>query len=250
MPLVLIALVLLSLVACLSSYRRTRALRPLGEVHLTLTLLALVGFRTALGRSDPSHLAQGFSFVLLATVFCVWLALRLLPTRVRKALIVLAALSLAATLAVQTQHGSVLAAPRISTAIGAYASRSDESFLSESQQALREALAPLVAQQDCFFTFPNEPAWYYLLRKPSCSPYFFTAHASGRDQEHDLIESLQREEPHFILYASADPRSVIDGIPNSTRLPVVDAWIRDHYAPSVDIAGNSIWELRSARPQN
>ena len=77
----------------------------------------------------------------------------------------------------------------------------------------------------CVQNFTNETAIPYLLKKPTCSKYYFLYTSSSQDLQKDHVSSLILNKPEYILYEySAD----IYGDPRK-RLTVVNDFILNHY---------------------
>ena len=216
----------------------------LARVHVLLVAIGVIGYRTALGRADHAHVTQGLAYNWLALAFTIaWLS-RASSPRARWSIAVLAT----AFLAVATLR--FLPEPGLRDVFGAgdraaaHLRTSDDAMVGAGQGRVLARLRALTAGDQCAFVFPNEPAWYFLLRKPACVPQFITAHIAGRDLEQDAVQTLSAHPPAYVLYESPNAATVIDGIPNAERLRIVNAWIRSRYEPFEIAEGHVILRLR------
>jgi hypothetical protein len=234
-PIVLLAIVLLVFVARMPAYRSGPELRTQGQIHLLLIGISIISFRTGLGRSDHFHIAQGMAYACFGVAFTLWLLVRRTPVRVQFLLLLLWVPLLCVVVLFTTRHSWTRTAGVVAD-VGSYARTPDARFLSAEQRSAQTQLVNIVKDDECIFVFPNEPAWYYLLQKPPCVRFFFTVHIMGDDYEQEAIRELTAKAPRHILYSSQATYDV-DGISNATRLPALDAWIRQQYGPSHSVAG-------------
>ena len=119
--------------------------------------------------------------------------------------------------------------PRIPAgeAASAYVARPDADFLLPAQRDEYERIKATMKDEVCAAVYAeSEAAWPYLLKKPSCSRFFFVWFAAARQHQTQFIEDMEREKPGLILAA---PGSVIDGIPNSMRYPLIEAYLGAKY---------------------
>jgi hypothetical protein len=245
-PVVLLALLVLGLATLVPAYLRDSSLRTQGQVHLTLVAVAVLSYRTALGRSDAGHVEVGIGMTTFAASFTLWLLLRRAsPQYIRDVVLPLSVVPLAVGAASYTLGPILADGASVWSRIRAYADQPDESFLSPEAVGARLGLASAVGSTGCLFVFPNEPAWYYLLGRRTCGPNFFTLHIMGSDVESETIDLLATEPPQYILYDSPTDQEV-DGISNRTRLPRLNDWILAEYVPSADVNGWVLLEHRES----
>jgi hypothetical protein len=247
-PMLVIAVVVLGFASRLPLYWQTdERMRAHGRIHLLLTALSVICYRTALGRSDGAHLAQGMTFAFIGIAFTFWIWIGAVPSRFRKVLAAGAALPLLWAFVSFTADGTWVRIASLPSEVRSYWRAPDSRFLSPEQQAAAAALAPIFVREPCLFVFPNEPGWYYLLRTRPCSRFHFTVHAAGADHQQELVQTLDRVRPEYILYSTPFAATDVDGISNHDRLWLVNAWILRSYEPFRTVEGWVVVRRRSTK---
>ena len=196
-----------------------------------MTLLTALFFRDALGRSDGEHL----SYVgWLAVTAALLLTSRPLRPRARTSIRVVAGI-----LAFACLYGW-FRLPLFT--LNFPSDIPDESFLSSSEAATRDYLVHQGAQKDGFFSFTSEGIWYYLIDRPCPTRFPSTFALFGKPLQKETVLSLEVKKPKWLLYRNGRWSGAIDGIPNEVRMPVLAAYLRDHYAPVTVIGDQEIWK--------
>lgn len=245
-PMALLSLLLLGFTVMLPAYRFSPNTRTLGQIHLVVVGISLFAYRTALGRSDLSHIAQGLAFTCFGLAFSLWLLARWTSLKVQWNLLAIAFFPLLWAIVSLTADGAWSRAATVYTRLQSYANTPDSTFLTDQQRNAQSEFTTIFKDEQCSFVFPNEPAWYYLLQKPTCGRFFFTVHVMGKDYQEELSCTLAKAAPRYILYSSPIPTQEVDGFPNSTRLPRLDAWIKEQYAPFKSVEGWLVYRWRAA----
>jgi hypothetical protein len=123
--------------------------------------------------------------------------------------------------------------------------RDDASFLSEDRKQVVAFMRKELREGEPFFALTNDPSWYYLLDRPSPTPYPCLWVAAPMDFQRKVVESLERKKIRLILYKNSGWESSIDDIPDTQRFPAVTRYIREHYVPYKKIADQEIWKRKS-----
>ena len=117
---------------------------------------------------------------------------------------------------------------------------SDETFLGVQQKEWIATLKSHFRDERCLFSFSNDNAVYFLLRKQSCTRFIAAATGSTKTAQKQMISELEGAKPSLLIYSSPTGTQSVDGIQNSERLPIVNDYILRHYRPAFDEAG---WKL-------
>jgi hypothetical protein len=243
-PMVLLALIVMGFTIMFPAYRSNPNLRTQGQIHLLLVGITVFAYRTAIGRSDLAHISQGLAFGCFGFAFSLWLLARFGATKVQCCLLALTFIPLLGALALVTADGGRGRFANAFARLSSYAYVGDAKFLTQEQRSAQTEFLRIFKDDECVFVFPNEPAWYFLVRKPACGRFFFTVHAMGDDRQAEIVRTLADKAPQHILYSSPIPTHEVDGIPNSTRLPRLDSWIRERYRPIESVQGWVVYQLR------
>jgi hypothetical protein len=219
--------------------------------QVLVALLALVYFRSGLGRSDEGHVryASFFAVVGLGYALCnlAGEAVARRPRLARGAAAFLVPAALAAVVAVwlpQIDVSNVVTAPE---RLRALVTAPDDAWLTPGQRRVRDRLRELTAGDPCFFTFTNEGAWAYLLQKPTCGRYFIVWFVSAAPLQAALQRDLETHRPSHILLSARGWPNTIDGIPTATRVPALYAAVTSMYQPVEEIDGFVIGRRVDAR---
>jgi hypothetical protein len=219
--------------------------------QVLVTLLALVYFRSGLGRSDEDHVryASFFAVVGLGFALCnlAGEAVARRPRLARGAAAFLVPAALAAVVAVWLPQIDVPNVVTTSERLRALVTAPDDAWLTPGQRRVRDRLRELTAGDPCFFTFTNEGAWAYLLQKPTCGRYFIVWFVSAAPLQAALQRDLETYRPSHILLSARGWPNTIDGIPTATRVPALYAAVTSVYQPVEEIDGFVIGRRIDAR---
>lgn len=209
--------------------------------QVLVTTLAVVYFRSGLGRSDPYHVRYASTFAFLGLTFAVCNAIgAAIVRRPRLTAALLAALgALGAGLAATTWWPAIdLARVRTSPdRLRALIAAPDDAWLTPTERRVRDRLAVLTAGDSCAFAFTSEGAWSFLLKKPTCGRYFIVWFVSAAPLQAALRRDLDAARPSHILLRSPGATNAIDGISNAVRFPALYDAITSAYHPVEEIDG-------------
>lgn len=219
-------------------YSKKKEYRFFG-IHLALTLLAIFYYRGALGRSDIFHLRYASSFACLGLFFPLWIwfsQLKIKKPRLREA-------ALGGSLCVLTA-ALIPSLGQISTVFKTEWMQTphlpDDFFLSKKIMKVKSEFEVIFQNEKCFFSMTSEPAWVYLLRKPSCSRFYAVWFATPRPLRDELLSDLKRTSPQYLLFDSPQSQGYVDGVTPEQRFPELIEYIHRHYLPFRDIDG---WKI-------
>jgi len=210
-------------------------------MDICMVLLSLCFFRSALGRSDWSHVEYSCSVVYILSCYLIvkyWLhgALKKRPDAGRMLTRYLVCITVAGCLLGILRIGYSHLLER-----NFPLKKTDAQFIpSDHQQGLAFLTANL-STEDKFFTMTSEASWYYLLNRPCPSRFPVVWFAEPPFYQQEIVRDLRINRVKIILYRNREWPSNIDGISASERLPIVDAYIRDNYRPFATVAGNEFW---------
>ena len=126
--------------------------------------------------------------------------------------------------------------------------RAGSALLPTAQVAELETLARFADAHskpgDPVLDLSNRPALYFLLERRN--PTRFYQAPMMAPYEGEVIRSLQRAPPAFVILTSGTYFDAIDGRPNSARIPAIWNYVRKAYPFTEQVAGSTI--ARPARP--
>ena len=220
------------------------AVRVFFSMHLMeicLLVMSLCFFRSALGRGDWEHVR--YSLAVTYILFCYligkyWLfgALDKRPNASRILGGSLACIMVAACLAggFRVGHEHLLARDFPLNV-------PDAQFIPADYEEGLSFLRANLSKDDEFLTMTSEASWYYLLNRPCPSRFSIALLAVPPQYQQEIVRDLEVRRVKIILYGNQSQFSNLDGISPTERLPIVYAYIRDHYRPYATIAGMEFW---------
>ena len=100
----------------------------------------------------------------------------------------------------------------------------DKEYLSQSEKELINFLKPKLQSFECIQLFSNDAALYYLLRKKSCTKFYFVWSASSIFNQKKFINELRNV--NFII--TGGPKNDWD-YPLEEKLHLVDEYIKKNF---------------------
>ena len=199
-----------------------------------LFLIACINFKTALSRSDTGHIKHGLS-ILYIPFFYYILYFLISKLNFKKCLkkikltnnnFQILFLILFFILSVfGNKNVDIKNLPKSFVSIKFLINQSDDMYLNQDHIEFIDFFKRISKNDKCVQNFTNETAIPYLLKKPTCSKYYFLYTSSSQDLQKDHVSSLILNKPEYVLYEySAD----IYGDPRK-RLTVVNDFILNHY---------------------
>jgi hypothetical protein len=226
-PLVMNGLSLLGWLAAVPAYARLGHWRRLGT-HTFLVAAACLFYRSALGRADAQHASYVATLAYLAFAWTLanWLPEIALRRAGYFALLGLLLPTLTLAYFAVAQRERIFS---FGARAAEFVSADDDAFLWPPQRAALAGLRERFASEPCSFVYGPWPAMHYLLKKPSCSQFYFTWFATAVPHQRKVIAALEEAKPRQILDWPIG-RKGLDGIGAQDAYPELDAWLRSHYS--------------------
>ncbi len=202
----------------------------LKRVLFFLALISISSYLYALGRSDGPHIKNSFGYPLI--FLCIYLSYNFILIISKKkikylnSIFIILSFIMFATF--QINFKKILS---YDDRLYRFINLEDKSFLSDKELNLVNKLKPIVKDYDCIQLLSNDAALYYLLRKKSCTKYYYVWSASSKSTQKKLINELK------------DTNLIIEGgdknnwdIPLEKKLHLVYQEIKDSFyeAHSID----------------
>jgi hypothetical protein len=106
---------------------------------------------------------------------------------------------------------------------------------------MQQTLAP----DATYFDFSNVPALYYLTARRLPIRQIQVAQYEDERLQREVIAALERDRSvqlalvHFPYFSFT-----LDGVPNTTRAPLVAQYLQTHFAPAFERGGVVFWKRR------
>jgi hypothetical protein len=124
-----------------------------------------------------------------------------------------------------------------------YVNLGDEFFLSENQNLLIKRYNDLTIKDECVLIFTYESAIPYLLKKPSCSKYYFVHTIGSNENQNLFIKSVENRKPNFILLGG-EYINIGFGPEPQEMFPIIYNFLLKNYQLNENILRWSIYKLK------
>jgi hypothetical protein len=105
-----------------------------------------------------------------------------------------------------------------------YSNLKDSFFLSQDESKLVDMIKPTIQNKDCIQLFSNDVAFYYLLKKKSCTKFYLAWSVSPLNKQQKLINELGETE----IIISGGPKDWWD-VPLSQKLFLITEFVNKNY---------------------
>lgn len=234
---------------------------------LLLWLGGITFFRTALGRTDPGHLAYGSTFFwllcLLPIEHCLF---RLIKTFLntstdsekqlrstdfsRYGIVIKSAGTLTATAILfwyvgtayqpfegfgkkwerlrQNPFTQQIASEELDRTGDVDIPTAQVQFLQKVLGYIQEQTAP----DEKIFDFSSQGASYFFANRPSVTRYHQIVYAATPAMQREVIDALEADRTRIVLFKTGGVFDAIDGVPAEKRHPIIAAYLRENYEPA------------------
>ena len=202
-------------------------------IFLFLYFISLISFKTGLSRSDTPHIKSGLSFLYIPLFLFIFLYVsyfiekKLEFNYFKKFSIanMILVIFLFKTVLLH-QHGPNLKRiVEFPYKLNALIVADDSKYLSKEYNEFLDYYSNLTKDEKCIQIFTNETALPYLLKKPTCTKFYFVYTSSPNKLQEEFISELKANKPKYILY-----KSDLDIYDNPIqRLTIVNEYILSKY---------------------
>ena len=196
-------------------------------ILLFLSIICFLSYTYALGRSDGPHIKQSFAFpsiFLIITIFYFLVAfvsdLKIKYFENSKFFISIPFIIVIILIGFKSNFTHVL---NYKDRLANYISLKDEKFLNENDKIFVETASNILRNEKCIQLFTNDAALLYLLRKPSCTKFYFFYSIGSPKNQLDLVNNLNSKN-YLIVNGTTDKWS-----PQiSERYPILNETIQKY----------------------
>jgi len=115
----------------------------------------------------------------------------------------------------------------------------DDVFISNEYKEFYEYFAEISREDLCVQILSDDIALPYILKKPSCTQFFFPSYILTNWNENKFIEQMNNSKPNFILYSSP-----MMGVTKKENMPNVDLFIKNNYYLFNNFMGRLIYKKK------
>lgn len=161
------------------------------KLIIFFTIVSVGSYLYALGRSDGTHIKNSFGFPLIT--FVIFITYFLLKKMKKFSDIKFLSFNFVAFVYLIFSFNIELSnLYTFKKRFQNYIYLDDHTFLSAKEKNLIQFLKPKVKNLECIQIFSNDAILYYLLRKKSCTKYYFVWSASSIYNQKSFINDLQK----------------------------------------------------------
>jgi len=205
----------------------------LKKIFFFISVACVAGYIYALGRSDTPHIKQTFGLPLFfISIFIFYNLIFYLKKKVNfdNSVILIFLLSAIFFNSIKIEN-----IKNYNSRLIEFLFKKDEFFLNKDERFFVEKAKPLVKEYKCIQLFSNDSALNYLLRKKSCTKYYFVWSASPMILQKKFIDDL------------VDTKLIIKGgrknnwdLPLEKKLNLVNSYIDSNFLKKEEL---KYWEL-------
>ena len=209
-------------------------------LELTLLLLAVFFFRSALGRSDWEHISYSSLPVYLLSLY-IMLKYYICPMLNSEKLQITASWILIGiiSLALIWQGSQSLNQRTLEEKFPLQVS--DDQLIPENYKSAIHFLRYNLQEDENFITLTSEASWYYFVEKPCPTRFPVVWFAMPYFYQEEIIEDLLNNNVKYILYHNDHWANAIDGFANQDKLPILMQYIHENYQYYYSFYDNEIW---------
>ncbi len=197
---------------------------------LFISICCFFGYLNAIGRSDGGHIKSSFAYPLIFfTIYIFYnffyflekkfILLRLNKLNLKVPLILL--IIIIAYFGLEIKPNNIYS---FKTTLKKYVNSKDKEFISNDYEKFIEELRPIIKDEKCIQLFTNNAILPYLLRKKSCTKYYFVWAVGSRKIQEDFINELVNTR-----YIIVDKVEIENDFSPAYRLKHIKKHINKHY---------------------
>ena len=219
-------------------------LKTQGFVHSILTALSLIHYRSALGRSDLTHIEYSSSLVIMVLgLNLVLLLIFLKPSKKILDIIITSFFVLNCFFLIypSVKGFNPINIVTFDKRLKDFIQKKDEEFINKDRTSGIVKLKEIFNEERCIYSLTSEALTPYLLKKPSCGPIYISYFASVDPYRESFLRDLMVNNPKYLVYSSKSWTQNLDNIINSQRFPKLMEYVNSNYSHYETVS--DYWEV-------
>ena len=220
-------------------------------IILFLFLSSIIFFNSSLMRSDTPHIKYTSGNYMIVFYFCVlfFFSTKLKNNKViiffndlllkKKISFYLIILTLSFFTIIKSNIKNITNIINIKNDINYLLHAKNDVFITNEYKEFYKYFAEISKDDLCVQILSDDIVLPYLLKKPSCTQFFFPSYILTNWNENKFIEQLNKSKPNFILYSSP-----LMGVTKKENMPNVDFFIKNNYYLFNDFKGRLIYKKK------
>ena len=189
-----IILILINLLISINLFFKKKYPINFSKIIIFLSLISVGSYLYALGRSDGGHIKNSFGFPLITfSLFISYTILRkyLKNLSVNKSKILSIILVIFFIFNIELNTKNIFS---YNKRLNNYIYLPDNYFLNYKEKNFVNFLKPKLTDQSCIQLFSNDAIFYYILRKSSCTKYYFIWSAASKLNQKQFIKEMSNSD--------------------------------------------------------
>jgi hypothetical protein len=190
-----------------------------------LSIICFASYLYALGRSDGPHIKNSFGYpVIFLSIYSSYLCLikiSNLNLRNSKLLIYITTIFLLLIFVQKLNYNNII---NYNERFKIFSNLADTHFMNEDEAMFVAEIAPLIDKFNCIQLFSNDAILNYLLKKKSCTKFYFVWSAASLKKQNEFISELNNAD----VIISKGQKNNWD-MPLSKKMFVAQKYIDDNY---------------------
>ena len=189
-----ILIILINLLVSINLFFKKKYPINFSKIIIFLSLVSAGSYLYALGRSDGPHIENSFGFPLMTiSMFISYLLLSkyLKNLSDNKGNILNSLLVILFIFNIELNTKNTL---NFSQRFNNYIHLPDTYFLADNEKNFIKFVKPKLKNQSCVQLFSNDAIFYYILRKSSCTKYYFVWSAASKLNQNQFINELSNSD--------------------------------------------------------
>ncbi len=177
----------------------------LNKFFLFLAVIGAVSYIYALGRSDGPHIKQVFGFqIIFFTLFILNIVFQKFSENYEKLFKFTIIITSLITVFIFLNNVNFNNLSSFKQRFLAYIYLPDSSFLTIEEKSFVNKINNSLELEKCIDLFTYDAAILYLLRKPSCTKYYYTYSLGSVENQKEFVEKLDKKTTYIITNGRLD----------------------------------------------
>ena len=207
-------------------------------IFILLSLISVSSYIYAIGRSDGGHINQAFGYpCIFLSVFFSYMILARLNIYLKKGLNSFENIFVIVSLAIflLSLNFNISNVYNFKSRLSEYVKIDDLEYLNDLDKQFVLEAREITRDEKCIQLFTNDVALLYLLKKPSCSKFYFSWSIGSLKNQKLFIDDLKNVNL-VITNGSTDYWD----IPLETKYPIIKAYIEEEFKKVINTSSREI----------
>tara|TARA_B100001996_G_scaffold370881_1_gene345638 strand:- start:254 stop:1117 length:864 start_codon:yes stop_codon:yes gene_type:complete len=205
-------------------------------ILFSLSIYCFLSYVYAVGRSDGPHIKQAFAFPAIFFVFYFVLNFisksKIIFLKDNKSMFAIFPILVLFLYLMNIDFKKI---NNFKSRFHSYVSLEDSNFLSKEDNLFVNVVSEIVKKEKCIQLFTNDSALFYLLKKPSCSKFYFVFSIGSNKNQKEFIKEIKNT--NFLIL---NGRTDNWGGALNIKYPLINKHINENYIDFKKVNGRVV----------